>query len=215
MMQLLRNVALSACAFAMVSGSASADAPVHVRGTVATLTASAISVTTATGPVLVSLTPKTAFIGALPATMDAIKPGVFIGSANVGTSGPSRALEVVVFPPSMNGTAEGDYPWDLPAKGGGHTAMTNGTVGAPKMSSMTNATVSHMTTGTTRTLSVSYKGGTKQIVVGPGIPIVKLAPGSKSLLHAGAHVFVIAAPGEGGASALVVVVGERGAVPPM
>jgi hypothetical protein len=188
---------------------------VHVRGTITTVTASSFTVATAKGPVEVAVSTGVKFAGALPATIAAIKPGTFIGSANVGSTGAARALEVVVFPASMNGTAEGDYPWDLPAPGGAHSAMTNGTVAAPHMSSMTNATVTGMSTGATRVFSVSYKGGTKRIAVAPNTPIVRLEPGTKALLHNGAHVFVVANPSEGAMSALVVVVGEHGTVPPM
>ena len=215
MQLIIRSASLSAFAFALVSGTASAAAaPVHVRGTIASVSASSFSVTTAKGPVLVALAPKTKFAGALPSNIDAIKTGTFIGAANVGTAGPARALEVVVFPNSMRGAGEGDYPWDSPSTGG-HSAMTNGTVAAPHASSMTNGTVHAVTSGTTRTFSVAYKGGTKQISVMPNTPIVTVEPGTKALLATGAHVFVVAVPAGSGLGAAFVVVGEHGTIPPM
>jgi hypothetical protein len=173
-------------------------------------------VTTSKGPVVLGIAAATHIVGALPASDADIKPGTFVGIANVEGSGPARALEVVVFPDAMRGTGEGDYAWDLPASGGHGSAMTNGTVSpASHGSMMTNATVKTVDSGAVRVLSVAYKGGTKRIAVGPNAPVVRLEPGTAKLLLSGAHVFAVAAPKAGAMAALVVVVGERGTVPPM
>ena len=71
-----------------------------------------------------------------------------------------------------------------------------------------------MDSGATRTISVSYKGGTKKIAIPPDAPIVRLEPGSRALLVTGAHVFVIATPGAKPV-AMRVLAGEHGTVPPM
>ncbi len=193
---------------------AAAAPPQHVRGTVASYKASALVVDSSKGPITIRLTPKTRIAGVLPASIDDIKSGTFIGTANAPVGGIARALEVVVFPDSMRGTGEGDYPWDLPAAGK-PSAMTNGTIAAPHASSMTNATVAHIGAGTTRTVTVTYKGGTKRIAIPPNAPIVRVAPGTPALLTKGAHVFVVAGPGAGGLTALFVAAGENGTVPPM
>ncbi len=209
--------------------AAAAPAPTHnVRGTVASSNATSLTVTTAGGPVKLALTVKTGFAGVVPATLADVKPGTFIGTANVPAGGSARALEVVVFPDAMRGTGEGDYPWDLPAPGhgssamtngtvSGNSAMTNGTVGGGSMmgSSMTNATVSKIAGGAQRTVSLSYKGGTKRVVIPAGVPVVRVVPGSKSLLGPGAHVFVIPKGIAGKQFAALVIVGEHGVVPPM
>ncbi len=189
-----------------------------MRGTVASATATAFTVTTAKGPVTLALTPKTAFAGVVPGQLADIKPGTFIGTANAPVRGTSRALEVVVFPDAMRGTGEGNYPWDLPAPGARSSSMTNGTVsgGAMSGSSMTNGTVSGGAKGgAQRTISVTYKGGMKQIALPANVPVVRVAPASKSLVKAGAHVFVIAGGTGSRPSAAFVVIGEHGAVPPM
>jgi hypothetical protein len=111
----------------------------------------------------------------------------------------------------MNGTGEGDYPWDLPAGGGHMSAMTNGTVAAPKMSSMTNATVSHVANGAVKTVTLSYKGGTKIIAIPAGVPIVRVVPASKALIVPGAHVVAFPPVSSAGA----IIVGEQGTTPPM
>ena len=208
---------LLACAsvtLALPMAAAAATAPTHVRGTISAVSASGITVATATGPVVVALSPKTKFAGALPASIDDIKAGTFIGTANVPSGNVARALEVVVFPESMKGAGEGDYPWDL-SSGGGHSAMTNGTVAAHAGSSMTNATVDHVSSGGMRTVSVSYKGGTKRIAIPANAPIVRVEPGTPKLLASGAHVFVVAIPNGDKLGAAFVVVGEHGTVPPM
>jgi len=191
-----------------------ATTPSHVRGTVSSVSKTSFTVTTSAGPVVVALSPKTGFAGAVPASVDDIKTGTFIGTANVATSGTARALEVVVFPESMRGTGEGDYPWDL-TPAAGHSSMTNGTVKPHAGSSMTNATVRHVSSNGVRTVEVAYKGGTKTIAIPANVPIVRVEPGTAKLLATGARVFVIAIPHDGALGAAFVVVGEHGTVPPM
>ena len=194
---------------------AATDAPQHIRGTIESYKADTLVVNTASGAVSVHVTPKTRVSGIVPGSLDDIKSGTFIGTANAPVDGTARALEVVVFPDSMRGTGEGDYAWDLPAAGK-HSAMTNGTIAAQrKMSSMTNATVSHVDSGAMRTVTVDYKGGTKRIAIPPGAPIVRVAPGSPALLTKGAHVFVVAGSKAGSLTALFVAAGQNGTVPPM
>jgi hypothetical protein len=204
---------------AFVSAAApahAADAPVHLRGTVVSTTATRLTVKTSDGETTVALTPKTGYAGAMTGSMADIKPGTFLGIASVEHGKASTALEVTVFPDSMRGTGEGDYPWDLKA-GAGHSMMTNGNV---SHSMMTNGSVGHsmMTNGAVHsmmghgtTVMMTYKGGSRTIEIPPNAPIVTIAPGSKALLEPGAHVFVIAANGTAG----FVVVGEHGAIPPM
>jgi len=210
--------ALTALATAVVTPLAgnAAAAPVHLRGTISAVSSSSITLTTAKGPVVLGIAPATHILGALPASAGDIKPGTFVGIANVEGSGPARALEVVVFPDAMRGTGEGDYAWDLPASGGHGSAMTNGTVSAaPHGSMMTNATVKAVDSGAVRVLSVAYKGGTKRIAIGPNAPVVRVEPGTAKLLRSGARVFAAAVPKGHAFDALFVVVGERGTVPPM
>jgi hypothetical protein len=206
--------AVAFLASAKPSISIAATIPSHVRGTVSSFSKTSFTVMTSSGPVVVSLSAKTGFAGALPASVDDIKTGTFIGTANVATSGAARALEVVVFPDSMRGTGEGDYPWDL-TPAAGHSSMTNGTVKSHVGSSMTNATVKHVSSGSARIVEVAYKGGTKTIAIPANVPIVRVEPGTAKLLANGARVFVVAVPHGGALGAAFVVVGEHGTVPPM
>jgi hypothetical protein len=158
------------------------------------------------------------------ADASAITDGSFVGVTAVPQSGGTlRAVEVHVFPESMRGTGEGQRPSDLQTG----SSMTNGTVspmsagkpGAAKQgtgSSMTNATVSGMSkAGGERTLQLKYQGGEQTVVVPPDTPIVRLAPGDRSLLKPGAHVFALAAEQDGALVAQRVMVGAGGVVPPM
>jgi len=183
----------------------------HVRGTVSVVAGNKLTITTAQGPVVVTIGPETKYAGVLPASVDDITTGTFIGTANVPGPGAARALEVVVFPAALAGTGEGDYPWDLPASGGHMSAMTNGTVAAPKLSSMTNATVSHVANGPVKTVTLTYKGGTKVVAIPAGAPIVRIGPASKALVVVGAHVVVFPPL----SAVRRIVVGEKGAIPPM
>jgi len=197
--------------FPQAAGAAGMAPAKHVRGTVVSLAATVLTVSTASGPVKVPLSPKTAVLGVVPGSVSDIKPGTFIGTANVVGPSSSRALEVVVFPKAMAGTGEGDYPWDLPA-GKSHSMMTNGTVASHGGSMMTNGTVSHAMNGNSKTVTLTYKGGTKTVVIPPGVPIVLIAPGSRALLTSGAHVVAFPTPS---GLARAVIVGIKGTVPPM
>jgi hypothetical protein len=190
--------------------------PMHIRGTIERVEPSAFVVETAHGDVTVSLPAKTGVAQVVPGTRADIKPGTFIGAANVPNGATDRALEVVVFPNAMRGTGEGNYGWDLAPPSGGHSMMTNGTV-APMSghSMMTNGNVAHESMNGPMTLDVTYKGGQQHIVVPPNAPIVRIEPGTRAMIAKGAHVFVVATGTMAHATALRVVVGEQGAVPPM
>jgi hypothetical protein len=186
---------------AVVSPTRAAET-VHVRGTIVSLDGSTLTVKTREGPdAAVMLKPGFKVAGIAKASVEDIKPGDFVGIASLPTaSGGAGAVEVLVFPPSMKGTGEGSYPWDLKPK-----------------STMTNATVTNAVKGVDgRTLKLSYKDGEKTISVPDGVPIVTFGPATKSDLKPGATVFVPAQRGADGAlSAGFVAVGNHGVNPPM
>jgi hypothetical protein len=187
----------------------------HIRGTLTSVSKTELTVSTSSGPVTVRIDPSTKVVGVVPATVAEITSGAFIGTVNVpgATSTSTRALEVVVFPESMAGLGEGDSSWDLPA-GNGHSSMTNGTL-APKHagSMMTNATVMGVNNGVSKTVTLQYKGGFKNVTIPPGTPILRAVPGSPRLLVPGAHV--LTQRGKRGAAAPFLIVGEQGTVLPM
>src|SRR5436189_1353832 len=139
-------------AVVLVATSAAAQAPpapTVVRGKVTALSANSITVKPDKGaPQSVTLTPTWSVAVMKPVEPDAIKPGSFIGTAEMPQKdGTGKSLEVHVFPPGVK-MGEGHYGWDL--KPG--SMMTNGTVG----------TVVAGKKGA-RTLDVSYSYGKRTI----------------------------------------------------
>ena len=184
------------------SGPAWADGtPVRVRGTVVSLDDSKLVVHAKDGKdVTVSLKDKYAALAVVKSSMDEIKQGTFIGTATEPQpDGSLRAVEVVVFPDSLRGFAEGHYPWDLGSK----SMMTNATI-ADKVQSVEGETV-----------NVTYKGGEKKITIPANIPIVGLVPSEHSEIKPGAIVFVPTERQADGTLLSGAVLFGRGAVPPM
>ena len=181
--------------------TAHAQDAVKLRATIDAISGDSLSLTTRTGDkVVVSLAPNLVVSSVVPTKLTDIKPNSFIGTAALPQpDGTQRALEVHVFPESMRGTGEGYRPFDLQP----NSTMTNGTVGA-------------VTGNVGRTLTVSYKGGKQTIVVPPGTPVVTFDPGSRALLVANAHIILFGQrASDGKITAMRILVGKNGLVPPM
>ncbi|WP_158802812.1 MULTISPECIES: DUF5666 domain-containing protein [unclassified Acidisoma] len=191
--------AIGAC---LVSGVALAQPahPLRTRGVITSVSGNELDVTSRSGAkVVYVLTDKTRIAGMTIAKLSDIKPGSFIGSAAIPLpDGKLKALEVHVFPPSLRGMGEGHRPWDQ-----------------GKGSSMTNGTVGKLVVANGDTMTVTYHGGQKIIVVPPDVPIVSIVPGDRALLTVGAHVSASGAKDtDGSIHALNVSVGLNGLVPP-
>ncbi len=140
-------------------------------------------------------------IQVVKASIADIKEGTFIGTATAaGPDSTLRSLEVVVFPPSMKGSGEGHYPWDL--KGS---------------SMMTNATVSNTVKGVDgQTVTVTYNGGEKKINIPADVPVVSLVPATPADIQPGEVVFVPAQrEADGSIHGAAVLFGKDGVNPPM
>ena len=156
----------------------------------------------------------------VPAKLDDIKPGTFVGTAATpGPNGTLVASEVHIFPESMRGTGEGHRPMDtMPG-----STMTNATVSGVSPSSskgsgtMTNATVANVgAAGKGRTLKLTYKGGEQTVLVPDHTPIVKVEAGSRASLVPSEHVIVYAMRDTSGdLAAQRISVGANGSVPPI
>jgi hypothetical protein len=204
-MSQFRRWALGAAALGLVfvTTAAPAQERVRVRGTVENVDGNVLTVKTREGQdVKVKLPDNARVLGIEKASIDDIKQGSYIGvSAMPQTDGSQKALHVHIFLDAMRGVAEGFGPWDVRPN-----------------STMTNATVDNMVTGTDgRTVTVKYKDGEKKIVVPPDAPIVKYVPGNKDALKAGAKIFIVAAvkQPDGTLEAPNVSVGLNGLTPPM
>ena len=106
-----------------------------------------------------------------------------------------------MFPEAMRGTGEGHRPWDLQPQ-----------------STMTNGDIDQTVVGVEgQTLTLSYKGGEKKIVVPSDTPIVSIAPGDRTDLKPGAKIFIVAAKRQADGTLLAprVNIGKDGLTPPM
>lgn len=200
-----RLVAVAALALAVANFAiASAQEPtVRVRGTIDGVDGQTMSVTARDGTKLtIKLADNLTVAGIVKASMSDIKPGSYVGVAGMPQEdGSQRALEVLIFPEAMRGTAEGFRPWDLRPS-----------------STMTNATVADLVVKTNaQTMTLKYKDGEKTIVVPPGAPIVTYVPGDRSELKAGAKIFIAGAAKQpdGSLVAARIGVGRDGLTPPM
>jgi hypothetical protein len=173
----------------------------HIRGKIASVSASQIVVKTRKGlEMTIKMAPNFRVVAMKKVDMTAIVPGSFIGTTTVELpDGTGRSLEVHVFPPGVKMGA-GHYPWDL--KPG--SMMTNGDVGKVVAGAKGN------------TIEVAYPGGTHTVLVPPNAPVVETVPGQVAMLKPGVAVFLIAAKLPDGSLATdAVLVGEKGAPPPM
>lgn len=213
------------------SASSSTPATTRIRGVVQSVSANALQVRTYGGQLAtVPLAPHTGYAWVIGSSLATLKDGDFIGTATTGPDNALRAVELVIFPNSMRGTGEGHYAWDVPGAvsgaggtGDGSSGMTNGTV--QQQSAMTNGTVqqqSAMTNGTVTgdqgkpgetKLTITYKGGTAQVLVPMGTPIVRFEPTQQSVIKTGQKVFAVITADAPGAK--FVAIGQNGITPPM
>jgi hypothetical protein len=201
--QRLLAAALFGAISAMFGPAALAQTPptVHVRGEVVSLNATTLTVKPRQGPDLaLHLGDDLRLVGIVKASIADIKPGVFIGTSSVQKEGTtSRALEIHIFPEAWRGRGEGDRPWDL-APG---ASMTNGTA-ASAVDSVNGKTV-----------TVSYKGGERTIVIDADTVIVTYADAGKGDLVPGAKVFANAQKAVDGTLTATSISIGKGVVPPM
>jgi hypothetical protein len=175
---------------------------VRVRGSIVQASATALKIKTREGQTVDVALPQGVVLGGVAkAAVTDIKPGDYVGIASLPKAdGGDGALEVLIFPPALKGTAEGSFGWDLKPN-----------------STMTNATVANAVKGVKgRAVTVTYHGQEKTITIPDGTPVVTFAPATQADLKPGAIVFIPAEKAANGAlTAQRVVVGTNGVVPPM
>lgn len=203
----MKNLAL-VCALvgAMTVSAFAQDARVHIRGKIVSLDGNVLTVGAAIGTVTtkVTLAPNYRVQYVVPAKLSNIKPGSFVGTAAVPqVDGSLRALEVHIFPPGVT-PGQGSHPYDL----GPTSSMTNGTVDTIASVKVDNVNGSKIT--------VKYEGGSKDVTVGAGTPVVTYTPATPDALTPGARVNILATKGtDGTLTATAVSVGKDGLLPPM
>lgn len=216
-----------------------ANAPGRLRGTLGAVHADTIAVTTYDGMSKpVTLNGQTKYAWVVGSSLATLKKGDFIGTATTGPDSDLKAVEIVIFPEAMRGTGEGHYGWDTPGviqaagrSSGPASGMINGTVtqsamtnGTVAQSAMTNGTVqqSGMTNGTVTTdatggplpkLTIGFKGGTVQVTIPQGTPVVRFEPTDRASLATGQKLFIKLA--KDNKTAQFVAAGKDGLTPPM
>jgi hypothetical protein len=205
---------LGAAGFVLITAAASlAQQPqnVRVRGTIEQVDGSVLTVKSREGETLkVTVADDVKVVALSKASPADIKQGGFVGSAALPeANGRWKAAEVHIFPEALRGNGIGDRPHDL----------------APK-STMTNGTVSNMTSGTVggtvanaggMTLTLNYKDGEKTIDLTPETVVVFYTPSNKDIIKAGAKIYITAATRQADGTLLMtrVNVGVDGLTPPM
>ena len=89
--------------------------PTRIRGTVEKFDGRALTVKSREGEtVTIALADNVAVAYLVKKNVGDIKPGDYIASTGIkGTDGKLHAIEVRIFPESLRGVGEGQYPWDL------------------------------------------------------------------------------------------------------
>ena len=228
-MVLCWHLAAVAVAFAMATSPAVAQAPARVRGVITAVDDGTITIKQQSGRSLRLRTgPYTIYAKVVPATLDEVKAGDFVGTASKGPSGRWVAVEVVIIPETMRAGRAGYAGWDplpdpaarAPTPSKAPASMTNGFVsrasappGRYSSTTMTNGTVALAANSTAgRNLTITLVGGqTERIFVPAGAPITRFVRTDRSAASLGAVVFVKTNPGD---KAGLVAAGQ-GITPPM
>jgi len=212
--RLRRTIVMLAASLSLAAASAGAadeQKPYRVRGSLEAVTGDQLTVRTSEGETLdANLTDNTGVMMVVPASLDDIKRGDYVGLTSIDAGGKRIAIEAHIFADDLRGTAEGHGPWDL----------------VKEPNTMTNATVAEVEdVGEQRELKVSYKQGqgeqategSQTIYVPQDLSVVRMekAP-DRSVLEPGKDAFVVARDeADGSRTALAVIVGAEGASPPM
>ncbi len=200
---LLAALVLPACVQQPAPAPAPSPTTVRIRGTVDSLNQQTLVVNTrGGGKATIALASNYVVLAVVKRPLGSIKPGDYVASTSIkGADGKLRATEVHIFPENMRGTGEGQFPWDLYP----NSLMTNATVG--KVTKTQNGG---------RVLTVTYKGQSSDVIVGPKVPVVGYVPGDSSLLKKGKTVFIVAQKYSDGSMTSGRVTAEKdGVKPPM
>jgi hypothetical protein len=204
-MRIRSSVFVAAAILAALAAPALAQAPqgtpTNIRGTIAKLDGQTLTVKSRDGGMInVALASNFTVRTSVRKKLSDIHAGDFVGSTSLpGKDGKLHAVEVHFFPANAP-IPDRQYPWDLRAG-----------------SLMTNAHVTGVAKAAQgRVLSVDYKNGTAQVIVGPRTPIVGPGPGAPEDLKRGKAVFIIGTKSaDGTITASNVTVEKNGVKPPM
>jgi hypothetical protein len=190
-------------AFLFSVGTAMAQQPTRVRGTIEKVDGNTLLVKTREGnDITVKLAANANIGGVAVAKLGDIHQNSFVGiTAMPQPDGTQKAIEVHIFPEARRGAGEGHRPWDL----------------VPQ-STMTNANVELLVTGVDGPmLTMKYKEGEQKIMVPNNATIVQFVNATRDDLKPGAKIFVAAGTKQpdGSVETAGINVGLNGIAPPM
>ena len=167
------------------SETANPDAPIMLRGTVASISATQLVLKSDTGTVTVALVQPFHLYVRAPSDLTKVTANSFIGVTTVKQpDGSERATEIHVFPEELRGVGEGSRMMARDTSAAAKR-MTNGNVSASRMtngavsqSRMSNGNVSS-TNGSS--LVVQYAGGSQNVTVPPNTPVTELKLASRAV----------------------------------
>ncbi len=197
----------------VATGFAQTQQQVRLRGSIDEVAGDRLTYVIRDGATItVLMTPDTRITAVSGTTLSDIKPGAYVGTAAVpDKDGMLRALEVHIFNEAQRGVGEGHRPFDLAPD----STMTNATV---RMDVAPTAQVAQSTAenDARRILTLNYPGGQQKVIVPDDAPIVRLEPGARDLIAAGAKANVTGykAP-DGSVTATSISIGTNGLTPPM
>lgn len=203
----MRRGALAAILIALLAAPALAQSPtgttpVRVRGTVEKLDGKMLTVKSRDGQALtIALADNFSVSALVKKTPADVKTNDYVASTGVkGADGKLHCVELRIFPETLRGVAEGQFPWD---------SMPEAT--------MTNATVTGIAAlSGGQTLKVNYKGKESEFVVGAQCQVFGYATGDPSLLKPGAAIFAVAQKhADGKLTAARITAEKDGVKPPM
>ena len=163
------RLTLAAAVAVLAVGAAVAQAPQQrLAGTVKSVAAGHLVIAGATGDVDLVLAPTTRIIAMQAASSSEIKPGTYLGTANVTTDDGGRATEV-----------------HLADNGPNVHSVMNASAGLM----MTNGHVKSVaTTAKGQELDVDYGAGSRHVVVPPNTPVTRMTPADLTALKPGTSV---------------------------
>jgi hypothetical protein len=203
-------------------------AQLRVRGTIDTYDPATrlLIVTTAykkNPPVTVMLAAEARIVYDQRRKVSDLKAGDFVGTVALkGNDGKLHAQQVVVFPDSLRGAGEGQYPLS-----DANRLVTNATIAQVTSVAANSGTVelnyrgaAAAADGTCSGRASAAQGGAActgdvQLVIPPGVPVIGLMMGDETLLVPGAAVSLIAAPSSQGALQSARITVEKDGVKPI
>ena len=174
---MIKSFIIAGAMFAASAGFAAAQEPQPINsfGIVESYEATSVAIKTDAGAVeTYALAPKVLYLQNQTITLADIKPNDFIASAAVRKEdGKLHSTELRIFPEAMRGVGEGQRPMNDPR----NQIMTNAEVSGAAVTNGSNHIKVKLATGTDT-----------ELVLDPGVPVIRIAAVEGSLVKKGAKV---------------------------